>query len=154
MGAKHKKPTVLVIGASCIRNPSRSLASSVSEQVNTKSRRRKKKSMISLSSQGATRVLFLNEVNDEKGKQNWTTAEKVISRCGAVLLLQDAVVGVALQVAELAKKHHVKVLIDPEPMLDLKEKIKRASLQITLKASGNRKKRIVSKKWRKRRSCV
>lgn len=154
MGAKRKKAAILVIGAPCTHDFSSQAASAVSEQVKPKSRRRKKKSVIRLSSQGATRVLFLNGIDDENGKKNWTVAEKTISRCGAVLLLQDAVVGVALQVAEIAKRHHVKVLIDPEPMLDLKEKIKRASLQITLKSSGGRKKHVVSKKWRKRRSCV
>ncbi|MET1250264.1 hypothetical protein ABWW58_15910 [Sporolactobacillus sp. STCC-11] len=154
MGAKRKKSTILVIGASCTHDFPSQAASAVSEQVKPKPRRRKKKSMISLSSQGDARVLFFNGIDAENEKKNWTAAEKVISRCSAVLLLQDAVVGVALQAAEIAKKHHVKVLIDPEPMLDLKEKIKRASLQITLKSSGDRKKHAVSKKWRKRRSCV
>jgi hypothetical protein len=148
MNAKQKKPAIVVIGA--LQLSTRKQEMLILGRNKAKSRR-KKIPVISRHDQGFARVLCLHESGHELDKEELAIAERSIARCSAILLLQNAAVGVALQAAALAKKHHVNVMIDPEPMLHLTEKIRRAAEQIMSHSRINQKKRSTGKKWRKKR---
>ncbi|RYL88551.1 hypothetical protein [Sporolactobacillus sp. THM19-2] len=76
-------------------------------------------------------------------------AEKIIARSKLILLMHDVTVGAVMRIADLAKKHQIKVVIDPVPSMALSEKIRRA-IQMLPKA-GNNRKRSIGKKWRRRK---
>jgi sugar/nucleoside kinase (ribokinase family) len=151
MRSKRRKPAIMVIGAPfhCVTQKE---TGSGTRKSKSKSQRRQKTGLIASCDQNTARVLFLHGYGDEIRKEDMPILEKVITRCSAVLLLQNVVVGVVEQTASLARKHGVKVMIDPEPMLELTEKIRRVAELITSKSLNSRKRYTSSKKWRKRRS--
>lgn len=83
--------------------------------------------------------------------ENIDDAEKVIARSRMILLSQDTPLGVIIHASDLAKKHQVRVLLDPAPMMNLSEKIKRALALIPRRASSAQKRHAPAKKWRRRK---
>ncbi|MCO7175035.1 hypothetical protein ACFP7A_03785 [Sporolactobacillus kofuensis] len=149
MRTKRRKPAIMVVGA-----PNQcSLSNRIGTNGTARMQRKWKKKFMIRRDRGDARVLYLGRPGEEIRAEDLRQAEKTIARCSAVLLLQDVVVGVALQTAALANKYHVKVLIDSEPMLSLNDKIKRVAEQLTV-MSMNDKKHTSAKKWRKRRNIA
>ncbi|RYL95860.1 hypothetical protein EWI07_01405 [Sporolactobacillus sp. THM7-4] len=66
--------------------------------------------------------------------------EGLIAGSDAVLLQLDVPVGVMTHAADLARKHRVKVVLDPAPLLSLDEKLRRLNL-----AAGGMSKRFFRK---------
>ncbi|MCO7126953.1 hypothetical protein NIE88_14370 [Sporolactobacillus shoreicorticis] len=133
MSGRRKNPAIMVIGAH--------------QSVRGLHAKHKKQLLISRKKKGNTIVFFLENNGVEFRNNEWSIVKRSITRCSLILLLQDAAVGVALQAAAIAKTHNVNVIIDPEPMLTLMEKIRRAAEQIKY---VDRKKHTAAKKWRKR----
>ncbi|TGA97511.1 hypothetical protein E4665_11735 [Sporolactobacillus shoreae] len=77
--------------------------------------------------------------------------EKMITRSRMMLILQDVPLGVIDTVTAFAQKSHVRILIDPVPMMDLTEKIRRAAELIPPRSSRYQNGRTRAKKWRRRK---
>ncbi|WP_172968949.1 hypothetical protein [Sporolactobacillus terrae] len=145
MRRKRKRPTILVVGAS---HSDGALPFAGVQIANRAHRNRRKAAVVSSCTQGTARVFFLHSSGETLGEEELSIVKRSIMRSSVILLLQHAAVGVALQAAAIAKTHNVNVMIDPDPMLALPEKIKRAADQL-LQAKQQR--RATVKKWKKRR---
>lgn len=73
-------------------------------------------------------------------------AENLIACSGIMLLLLNVGVGVIVHATELAKKHHIKVVLDPAPMMDLPEKIRRLDRRHIHLLRRTRKRRSTGRK--------
>lgn len=77
--------------------------------------------------------------------------KKRIARSRLMMILQDAPIGLVNLVTSFAQKSHVKILIDPVPMMELTEKIRRAAELIPPRSSRYQNGRTRTKKWRRRK---
>ncbi|MFX3618994.1 MAG: hypothetical protein ACE3JK_15915 [Sporolactobacillus sp.] len=101
--------------------------------------------------QSGARVTMIAGRDGVVTAENIDDAEKVIARSRMILLSQDTPLGVIIHASDLAKKHQVRVLLDPAPMMNLSEKIKRALALIPRRASSAQKRHAPAKKWRRRK---
>lgn len=81
----------------------------------------------SLLTEQGIRIVHVHGTNGKVEIEDIDAAEKLIACCDMMLLLLNVEVGVIVHAAELAKKYHIKVVLDPVPMMALPEKIRRTA---------------------------
>lgn len=76
-------------------------------------------------SDGDNRIIVVQGANGKLEESDIDEAEAVIAASDAVLMQLEVPLGVVVHAAEVAKRHGVKVVLDPAPMLPLPDKLLR-----------------------------
>ncbi|CAM3261460.1 hypothetical protein [Sporolactobacillus spathodeae] len=100
------------------------------------------------------RVAVIHNTMGSVTEKDVEAAERRIAQSRMVVISPSAALGATIQASVIAKKHCVRVILDPAPMMGLHEKIRRILAQLPKRASSRQKSHAPAKKWRKRKLAV
>lgn len=97
------------------------------------------------------RVAVIHGTTGNVTEKDVDAAERRIAQSRMVVITTSAALGATIHASVIAKKHCVRVILDPAPMMGLREKILRILAQLPKRASSRQKSHAPAKKWRKRK---